>query len=360
MNPGKTLAVAGLCLTVVLSGSYRSGAGVPAFEPAFAQEPAAKAPQGPPTRQKKAPAEEEQDRPQGQTSISVSVDLVSLQVLVQDQKGSTITGLRPESFKIYEDNVQQEISNFAPVDANITVVMLVEYSRQVSYFIYDVWEAIYGYAKSLRPGDWVAVIGYDIRPTILADFTQDRQKLYDTLRRFNYPAFSESNLADALMFTLDRVDEIEGKVAILLVSTGLDTFSRHTYDEALNRCKAANASVYALGLGQSFRIRAESYGMIGPETNLEFLMADNRLKSFADFTGGAAYFPRFTTEFPTIFNNISVLLRSQYSIAYASSNTKKDGKYRKLRVDVTADINNDGKPDKLKVTTRKGYLAKAL
>jgi VWFA-related protein len=202
----------------------------------------------------------------------------------------------------------------------------------------------------------VAVIGYDLRPTILQDFTQDRSKLMDALRRFNYPAFSESNLSDALIDTLDRVEEVEGKVAVLLVSTGLDTFSKHTYDEALKKCKGANASVYAIGLGQNLRIRTEQYR--APENNLELLMSDNRLRSFAEFTGGEAYFPRFVTEFPSIFSNISAQLRNQYSIGYVSNNTKKDGKFRKIRIDVTADINNDGKPDKVKVMTRKGYVPK--
>jgi VWFA-related protein len=145
-------------------------------------------------------------------------------------------------------------------------------------------------------------------------------------------------------------------VAVLLVSTGLDTFSKHTYDEALKKCKAANASIYAIGLGQNFRLRAEPY--MSPEMNMDYLMADNRLRTFADYTGGEAYFPRFPAELPSIFSNISALLRNQYSIAYASTNTKKDAKYRKLRVDVTADINGDGKPDKVKVMTRKGYQAK--
>ena len=324
---------------------------------AYAQEPAKR--QGPPLRRQKSdPPEPEQDRPKGQTAISVAVDLVSLQVLVTDPKGNIITGLRPENFAIYEENVKQEIANFSPIEANITVVMLVEYSRQVQYFVYEVWNAIYGFANSLRPGDWVAVIGYDIRPTILSDFTQDRQKLYDTLRRFNYPAFSESNLSDALIDTLDRVEEIDGKAAVLLISTGLDTFSKATYDEALKKCKASNASVYAISLGQNFRIRADAAGYISPEANLELLMSDNRLRSFAEFTGGELYMPRFVTEFPSIFNNISALLRNQYSIAYASSNTKKDGKFRKIKVDVSVDINNDGKPDKVKVQTRKGYMAK--
>jgi Ca-activated chloride channel homolog len=314
---------------------------------------------GPPKNKKKpAATDDEQDKPQGQASISVGVNLVTLQALVTDQKGNVITGLRPENFAVYEDNVKQEITNFSPVDANVTVVMLVEFSRQIEYFVRQIWEAIYGFAATLKQGDWVAVIGYDMRPEILSDFTQDKNKLYEALQRFSVPAFSESNLADALIDTLDRVEEIEGKVAVLLVSTGLDTFSKHTYDEALNKCKAANASIYAISVGQAFRIWAESRGLIGPIANLDLLMADNRLKTFAEFTGGEAYFPRFVTEFPSIFSNISAQLRNQYSIAYASSNPKRDGKFRKIKVDVAADLHNSGgKPEKLKVLTRKGYLA---
>jgi Ca-activated chloride channel homolog len=357
-----------LWLTLVLVGTLGFAGGTsgpasarPAAPGTGFAAPAGAAPQEKaPARKKKAPAgaEEDQDRPRGQTAISVAVDLVSLQVLVTDPKGNVLTGLKPEHFTIYEDNVKQEITNFAPVEANITVVMLVEYSRNIEYFIYDVWESIYGFANSLRQGDWVAVIGYDMRPTILADFTQDRNKLYTALKRFNYPAFSESNLSDALIDTLDRVDEIDGKVAVLLVSTGLDTFSRASYDEALNKCKSSNASIYALSVGQQFRLWLEGRGMLRPETNMELLMGDNRLRSFSEFTGGEAFYPRFVTELPGIFANISVMLRNQYSIAYASTNTKRDGKFRKLKVDVNVDVNNDGKPDKLKVLTRKGYNAK--
>jgi VWFA-related protein len=311
-------------------------------------------------RPKSAPGnEEDQESPRGKTAISVSVDLVSLQVLVTDLKGNVVTGLKPENFTIYEDNVKQQISNFSPLEANITAVLLVEYSRNISYFINEVWNAMYTFANSLRKEDWVAVVGYDMHPTILCDFTQDRQQLYEALRRFTYPAFSESNLSDALIDTLDRTQEIDGKVAVILVSTGLDTFSRHTYDEALQKCKESNASVYAISLGQNFRIRAEAAGIISNEANMDLLMADTRLKAFAEYSGGAAYFPRFETELPAIFSNISQLLRSQYSIAYASSNTNKDGKFRKIKVDVNTNLTDaKGKPLKLKVITRKGYVAK--
>ena len=339
---------------LLLYGSQR-GASLPSTGSALAQSKA----QGPPQKTRPKPADE-QDRPQGQSHISVAVNLVSLNVLVTDQKGNIVTGLKPENFTVYEDNVKQEIANFSPIEANITVVMLVEFSRQIEYMYstWQVWNAIYTFASSLRPGDWVAVIGYDMRPTILCDFTQNRQELYDALRRFTTPAFSESNLSDALIDTLDRVEETEGKVAVLLVSTGLDTFSKHTYDEALNKCKASNASVYAIGIGQSVRIRADAAGMIGPEANLELLMADNRLKSFAEFTGGEAFFPRFDTEFPAIFGNISTMLRSQYSIGYNSSNTKRDGKFRKIKVEVNSDLREGGKPIKYKIMTRKGYMSK--
>ncbi len=228
--------------------------------------------------------EPEQDNPKGQTAISVSVNLVNLQALVTDKKGNIITGLQPDNFTVYEDNVKQDVSHFATVDAGITSVMLVDFSKMVDWFIEDVWNSIYGFAETLRPGDWTAVIGYDLRPTILTDFTQKRSELMDALSRFNTPAFRESNLCDALIFTLDRVEEIDGKVAILLVSTGLDTFSQHTWDDALNKCKASNASVYAISVGQSVRLR---YNI----DNIEWVVADNRLRSIAELTGENHTFP---------------------------------------------------------------------
>jgi Ca-activated chloride channel homolog len=327
--------------------------------PVFAQ--ASSQGQPPPLQRKKSNPENDrdQDNPKGRTAISVAVDLVSLQVLVSDTKGNVLTGLKPENFTIYEDNVKQQISHFSPIDANITVVMLVEYSNNISYFIDQIWNSMIVFTSSLRKGDWVGVIGYDLNPTILCDFTQDRQKVYDTLNRFRYPSFDESNLSDALIDTLDRVEEIEGKVAILLISTGLDTLSKHTYDEALQKCKESSVSVYPISLGQRYRIIAEQRGRLSSLQMLDLLMADNRLRSFAEFSGGEAYFPRFDTELPDIVKNISTLLRSQYSIAYASTNTQKDGKFRKIRVEVNANITDSkGKPVKLKVVTRKGYIPK--
>jgi Ca-activated chloride channel family protein len=350
-----------LCLVLSSTVAYVSnGAIYFAPTPAYAQETRSQQP--PVRRQRPAPADtEDQDRPQGQTSISVSVDLVSLQVLVTDTKGNAILGLKPENFTIYEDNVKQEILNFSPIESDVTAVILAEYSNNIVPFIEDVWNAMATFANSLRKEDWVAVIGYDMRPTILCDFSRDRRELDDALNRFRYPATSYSNLSDALIDTLDRTQEIEGKVAVILLSTGLDTFSRHTYDEALDKCKQANASIYAISLGQYYRLRLEARGYLSNDSRMTLLMADNRLQSFADLSGGAAYFPRFQSELPSIFKNISQMLRSQFSIAYSSTNTNKDGKFRKIRVDVNTPLTDTkGKPLKLKVITRKGYKAAEL
>ena len=294
-------------------------------------------------------------------AISTSVDMVTMQVLVSDSNGNVITGLRPENFTIYEDGVKQEITHFSPVEANVTVVMLVEFSKRNELFLDDVYNAMYGFVRTLRPGDWTAVVGYDMRTTIFNDFTQNTMEVYNALRQFAIPSWNESNVSDAVMEMIDRTQEIEGKVAILLISSGLDTFSRHTYEEALNACKSANASVYAIGIGRFARDYLDARGYISQSANMDFLMGDNRLKSFADYTGGGAYFPRFSTELPTIFNEISTSLRSQYSLGYVSTNTKKDGKFRNVKVEVKTDLKDKkGKPIKTKVATRKGYTAKSF
>jgi Ca-activated chloride channel homolog len=328
--------------------------------PAFAQD-ASKDPTVPlQSRKRISENEQDQERPIGQTSVSVAVDLVSLQVLVSDTKGTALTGLKRENFTIYEDNVKQEISHFSSIDADITVVMLAENSNNISYFIGQILDSMIAFTNLLRKGDWVAVVGYNLNTTILCDFTQDRQKIFNTLNRLRFPSFDESCLSDALIDTLDRVQEIEGKVAVLLISTGLDIFSKHNYDDALQKCKESNASVYAIGLGQRFRILAEARGQLSNLQTLDLLQGDNRLRYFAEYSGGKAYFPRFETELPGIVSQISALLRSQYSVSYTPTNTQKDGKFRKIRVEVNSDLTDaKGKPIKLKVVTRKGYSPKA-
>jgi VWFA-related protein len=299
--------------------------------------------------------EEEKPKPQGRAGLRVEVNQVRVDVTVQDEKGNLIQGLRKENFKIYEDKVEQEIANFTPMEAPMTAVLVTEFSNAVPSweFLYDVLMASYNFVEHIRRDDWVAVVAYDIKPEILVDFTQDKSQVYDALRRLSIPTFSESNLYDTMFDVLDRIEELDGKVAVVLVSQGIDTFSKKTLGETLKRVENTGAVIYCVSTGGNLRARYEA--QMPATMRMDYYQADSTLKQFAKSTGGVAYFPRFEGEYQGIFNEISARVRHQYSLAYVPTNTAKDGKLRKIRVEVLADVNGDGKPDKLKAFHREGY-----
>ncbi|HMJ21176.1 MAG TPA: VWA domain-containing protein, partial [Terriglobales bacterium] len=156
-------------------------------------------------------------------SIKVDVPLVNVDVLVTTKDGQFIPGLKKDNFRVVEDGVQQSVANFDISQAPITAVLLVEFASTNYYFMVEALNASYSFANSLKKNDWVAVISYDMKPHILADFTQDKQAVYGALNQLRMPGFAETNLFDALYDTLDRVDQIEGRKYVILVTTGVDT-----------------------------------------------------------------------------------------------------------------------------------------
>src|SRR5690606_34877447 len=299
--------------------------------------------------------EEERSDPQGQAALRVEVDQIRVDVTVEDKDGNLITGLQKEHFEIYEENVKQEITFFEPIEAPMTAVLIVEYSNVLPWeLLYEAIMASYTFVDQMRRDDWIAVIAYDLKPEILVDFTQNKAEVYNALRRLTFPSFRESNLYDTVIDTLDRIQELDQKTAIVLLSTGLDTFSKKTLDDALKKVRQSNTVIYPVSLGGNLRARADHY--MSTNTRMDLLQGDATLKYFARYTGGESYFPRFITEYPAIFQNISAVLSHQYSLWYVSSNTKNDNKYRKIKVEVKADVDGDGNPDKLKTRHREGYL----
>ncbi len=215
-----------------------------------------------------------------------------------------------------------------------------------------------GFINALRPDDWGALVAYDIRPEILVDFTKNKNELYDGLRRLRIPAYRETCLYDAVWDTLDRLDGVDGKKAIFLLSTGLDTISKHSYPDLLKKAGGSDTMIYPVSMGQMARQFMESR-MSGMQS-ITFLQADNVLRSLAEATGGTAFYPKFQGEFPEIFQLVSAHLRDQYSLGFVPTNRKTDGKLHKLRVDVTPnpmDVLHNGKPIKLKVKHKQGYYA---
>src|SRR5437667_1909373 len=251
-------------------------------------------------------------------SIKVDVPLVNLDVLVTTKDGQFIPGLHKENFKIMEDGAPQQISTFNQTEAPITAVLLVEFASTNYDFMVEALNASYAFANTLKKDDWVAVISYDMKPQILADFTQDKRAVYAALNQLRMPGFAETNLFDAVFDTLDRVDRIEGKKYIILVTTGVDTFSKLTLDKILKKIKSTkDVTIYPISVGFVVREYCEVHhcrtrGFI-PVGNMDYLQADNEMKTFASLTGGRAYFPRFQGELPGIFGDIASDIRNQYS-----------------------------------------------
>lgn len=324
-----------------------------------------------PKKKEEAPPVEKKEKfknPEGMPDYSLRVDVpsVNVDVIVATKDGGFVPGLRPENFRIYEDGVPQKVTSFNQTEAPITAVLLTEFAANSYWFIEDMLNASYSFAQMLRPNDWVAVVSYDMKPEIRVDFTQDKRQVFGALGSMRVPGFSETNLFDALYDTLDRVERIEGHKYIILVATGVDTFSKHTLDDALKKVRATpDVTIYTVSTGGFIRTRAESYGMSGPAA-LEYLQADNQMKTFAQYTGGMHFKPRFPAEFPEVFRAIGATIRNQYSLTYHPTNTKQDGSYRKIKVELVDPsnggklkiVNEKGKELKYQIIARDGYNAK--
>jgi len=307
-------------------------------------------------------------------SIRVNVPLVNVDVMVTTKDGQFINGLKKENFKIYEDGNPQPISNFGQSEAPITAVLLTEFASTNYILVNEMLTASYYFAQGLKKDDYVAVVSYDIKPQILVDFTQDKNAVKGAINSMRIPGFSETNLFDALYDTLDRVDRIEGHKYIILVTTGIDTFSKLNLDQITKKVKATHdVTIFPVSIGWYLRNYCETHGCTGRShgmasygmSTIDYLQADNEMNTFAKITGGRAYFPRFEGEFPEIFHDILGDVRNQYNIAYHPTNPKQDGSYRKLKVEIVAPDggplkvrDQKGKDIKYQIITREGYYAK--
>lgn len=306
-------------------------------------------------------------------SIKVDTTLVQVPVLVTTKDGQFIPGLKEGNFRVLEDGVPQRITKFEVSKAPITAVLLVEFAARYYRFVYDALNASWMFAQTLKPEDWIAVVSFDMKPQIVADFTQDKRQVLAAINSLRIPGFSETNVFDALYDTLDRVDGIEGRKYVVLIASGCDTFSRMTYDKVLKKVKdTPNVSIFTISTGEALRMWAEQYGGGGPgimpcnvTSSIDFLQADNQMQTFAKMTGGRWFKPRFEGELPEIFRDIAQNIRNQYVLAYHPTNPKLDGSYRKLKVEVVAPDGGQfhvrdqkGKDLKFQVIAREGYTAK--
>lgn len=288
-----------------------------------------------------------------QPVIAVETTLVNLDVLVTDEGGRVLSGLKRGNFRLTDNGREQSITNFAPVNAPITIVMLMEYSGMAyDYFAYKAASWGSDFLDHLEPEDYVALVTYDMKPTVRVDFTHNKAKVRDTLSTLSYPSLREANLYDAILDTLDKLERVHGKKSILVITTGMNTFSAANFDDVRQRLREIDATVFCVGTAEAEYMAAESRGA---GSNLSYLQSKNQLDSFAKMTGGNAWFPRFQGELPSIFDSVAVVLRNQYRLGFSPPESMRDGKYHKMKVSI---VGPDGKP--LKVTDNKGKHRKVI
>lgn len=304
---------------------------------------------------------------EGTATFKSESTTVSVDVAVVDNKGNFIPGIPRGNFRVLEDNVPQQISTFTLGEAPMTVAMIVEFTGLFQQYYTSSWfqtlTASWGFLDSLKKDDYVAIITYDLHTEILCDFTTDKGEAYQAMRRLQIPGFSEANMFDALTDTVKRMQDIEGRKAIVLIASGIDTFSKTNFDKTRKVIQQAGVPIYPIGLMQTIHELADAYGAMGSLQRMDFLQADNEMRTFARDTGGMAFFPKFYGEFPDIFRSISDALRHQYTITYVPSNQVRDGKFRKIKVEIVnpqgepLKITVNGKPVKYQVLAKAGYTA---
>jgi len=202
---------------------------------------------------------------------------------------------------------------------------------------------------------------------IVSDFTQDKTQVQEAVNSMRIPMFDDRNLFDALYEAEDRLSRVEGRKYIILIASGRDTFSRINFDKIMQKVKnTPDVTIFAVSTGGAMRAVTEGRGGWGAQMrDMDYLQADNEMKTLAKLTGGMWFSPRFAAEMPEIFSTINQNIRSKYQLIYHPTNARQDGTYRKLRVELVDDEGHPlriqdekQRPLKYDIIARDGYRAR--
>lgn len=277
---------------------------------------------------------------QEQTTLRVDVDLVNVLCTVQTRKGQFVTDLKRQDFRIEEDGAAQSVTHFAKeVNLPLTLGILVDTSPSVQDILPLEQRAAVEFLRTvLKKNDLAMIINFDRSVSLIQDFTNSLSLLE---RAVGLLAIGGgTSLHDAVFLACDeKLSHESGRKAIVLISDGGDTTSKLKIREAIESAQRADTVIYAISnqIGGFYR---RAYGNSGA------------LKKYARATGGTAFFPNRPQKFRSAFQAIETELRSQYLLSYQSSNGKRDGSYRSIKVKLP---NRKG----LRVKARKGYYARS-
>jgi Ca-activated chloride channel family protein len=301
--------------------------------------------------------------------IRVTVDRVNVGVIVTDPSGNFAEGLQREDFHVFNDGVEQPLTDFAAVEEPAQVLLLVEAGPAVYFLEASHLQAAHALLDGLSAGDQVAVVKYDEAAQVLLNFTANKQSAEAALAkvRFNL-GFGNLNLSRSLAAVLDWLAKGQGKKTIVLLSTGVDTSPDNDAIAILERLKTTDVRLLAVSLSGELRNpppRGKPNGKNKTKVPTEksiaaeqgFAEADQLLKVMTEATGGRAYFPTSTKDFSSAFAEIAQLVRHEYSLAFAPPT--HDGKLHAIEVRVSqAPTATPNTPSPAyRVDYRRAYLA---
>ena len=274
---------------------------------------------------------EQKDEP-----LKIDTTLIYVPVRVMDKDGKYIPDLQAKDFKLYEDGVEQDIEHFSAVDDPFNVVLLLDMSGSTRFKVEDIQDAAITFTEQLRPQDRVMVVSFDQKVWVDSEFTNDRTKLMKAILRTR--TGTSTSVYDALDLVLtERLNQIQGRKAIVLFSDGVDTSSHlATLQSTIERIEESNSILYSVHYDteevvvQSRAIAPNA--IVAGSTKEDYQRAEKYMQELANRSGGRFYEAATLGDAKEAFASIAEELRRQYGLGYYSKNDKRDGAFRKIRV----------------------------
>lgn len=291
------------------------------------------------SQQNKKPPEEQkndQDEP-----LRLNTDLIVLSVTVTDEAGKYAHGLKAKDFALTEDGVAQSVDSFSAEEAPFAAAILVDMSGSMNYKFSLVRAAAASFVEQIRDNDQVAVYGFNNQVKQFQDFSNVRD-ITDYI--WDAEAKETTKLYDCVNEAIDALAaRAEKRRAILLISDGCDTSSKSNLDAVMKKAMAAGVNIYTVDLTDS------NDTTIGSNERLMLQRGRSEMKEFANQTGAQYVYSPKGDNLQEAFTNIIDELRNQYTLTYYTTNSKHDGRYRKINLAMSQ--------PKLSARTRRGYYA---
>ena len=266
-------------------------------------------------------------------TIRVDVQRVNVGVIVTDSRGQFNRGLKREDFRVYDNNVEQPITEFATVDEPAQILMLLEAGPAV-YFLQDAHIfAADAMLQGLAPSDQVAIARYDVSPAPILPFTNNKAAAQAALSgvRFNL-GFSQLNLSSSLNTVLDWLANQPGKKTIVLLSTGVDTSPQQAIQSVQFRLQTGDVRILCVSVSGPIRNGKKGSAKQLQQLAADFDEADARLRALAEATGGRVFFPENAKAIQDIYRQVAQLVRNEYSLAFIPP--ANDGAIHSIEVNV--------------------------